>query len=626
MKARVVKSYLKYSTIGFLAVLGLVAIFVGGISTKTINTTKQSLVDQGTTQMASIVVDGSQVIELTLVKLIGLVQLMALQASFTTRSDYPFKGLLGYMDTQVQPASGQFTFNSKYNANVSMIQSTYNVPQATPATIGSFSGSLNQSIQRSMANTIVARQLLLSGSTGSSDQQQSQPFISIYHAEATTGLFVEFPGITVSNPSSIASYDARNEAWYQRAINLQQSSSSSSSIVSDVYFDPYVQARMITISKLYNIIGNTNVSSANNVKGGVAAGDITVQDTKTIVKSLRYLSARALMLEQSGNVVADSLQDEQDSATTTTYSDVGISDEVWAQIIDLPIPQDTGGSSSTSQGRVLSVEDNDKYIVMTRFTSPELQSFFVGFVIDKSAVLSSLDQVLTKIQNQAKAISGSLAAVFVASLCIIIGLSFWLTTRVVSGLHTIIHEAQDLPKYMGTSVALPMPTNSNLWIDECNELQSSLTAVLKQFNASRAEINTSGTGNLPANKFFNMEKGLPWLLGQPLVQPSQDVNQSIHFNSLRQDYKDHSKDDHKDYKDQGNGDQSRVYHLAPPIITVPAIPATPVFQQPLILVPVSSLAPIGHISHVNNGNDGNDSKAIAIEMMPSAPPPPPYDS
>lgn len=391
------------------------------------------------------------------------------------RSDYPFMnnvtsywGFPGYLKTPL-------IFDQRYNNNISLGASSFNVYSKTPSSI----------LTIEQSNTINVT------STTDSIQKPlytlNQQFISSY-VGFENDVFREYPGITDTNTQLIINYTPKIEDWYTIAIQNR------GLIYSRPYYYQYLKQNMITFSQ-------SIVHPETGVILGAMGADMILQSIGVYVKTLNYsASSRVVLFDIDGLVIADSL---------TTYPNI----PNYAQI-GLNISDDNWNVISNSSTLFISIGNS---YVNSYTLSTNNGGYILAIFIPITTIKSTIDPIINQIYYFL-IIYGSVVA-FVIIVVIVLSLIsvIILTNRIVQPLQHVVDDVTKMVHNIGSNnivegVKIEKDKFGRFFtIDETNDLQKKFNTMVSSLKKDQViddgDINPYyNTNSLP---HFSIEIKLP---------------------------------------------------------------------------------------------------------------------
>jgi hypothetical protein len=464
------------TSFGILAISLVIAsiissVYVYIITTNIRSQSQTNLLDESKNNMLEIIRDSTTLLTIKLnVAVENFLGVISFATEDSFRNDYPFNNQESYYDWP-DTLSKPNNYVPMYNTFISYAHSSYNVYNKSPNDIQFFSSNLNNTIIKTATLDPILTTAYLN----------SDIFIAGYIGMEESGFFREYPGATNINTNLLKSYDPKKEQWY-----IDSLVSPKKYILSSPYFDNYVKATMITISKsLHN--------PHTDILIGVAGCDILLTDLINDIKSINYYDSINILVESdTGLVIANSKIGYNNSAINTYQNliEPKITLALWNDLV---------------KHNEYSIEDN-KYIIQSVTLQIFNKIYILIIFVPKNNIYKTYQSQIDDLDKVKNGLTIVLSILFPLIAVLVNYIVYKTVDDVTLPLENMITESNKITQNLGKNNIYEgvVVKNSESAIAETKELEQKFSTIVNASSAPKQDFI-----NNPHFRSIHIEPQLP---------------------------------------------------------------------------------------------------------------------
>lgn len=482
MKTEMLKFFGSITVVSFLSLLLALILTVVLTNEKIKSDSSSALETQIEDQAhATLVEAGNYVTQFLNMYEESVVTTVSKSATDTFRSDYCLSltepSYFEYGNTYL---ATPLTQDSRQIKPVSMTHSSYYVTGSTPASVATFSSTLEDIRNRTTHLDTLFRH----------SYETNIDMVALYtgfHADSSDSFFRHYPGSETLTTDPTRAYDPVLRPWWSAAVDVSPDTAFASP-----YFDAFGKGWLITGSRV--------ILDDNGVLLGVVGADILIDSVNKVLDGIQFLEGGKLTLfEESGQVVSDpewtsTIQQQEDIFTYTDLQAPAVSSSTWNQIKSVDV----------DEKKTVSFGD---YKAFTYHMSAYGGKYYLVVFVQESEILEPLDEPIDDLDAANASISILLSVITVVVFLVLMVVVLAIINQILRTFNHMEKNVDALLANVGCpekNLADGMVDVSHVHIAELQNMSDNMNTVitnLRNVREQQADLTTNPA--FEQSSFFN---------------------------------------------------------------------------------------------------------------------------
>ncbi len=451
----------------FIAIAVPIIIYLAVISNNIEKLMTDHLLTQAQNNMQNVNIDASNLFDKKLDKLSKNFMAPTTYAlEDTYRLDYPYYDMQWYYNWQpfMKPPT---VFSTRYNSYVSYANGDISVSDYTPYNTNTLTSTINSTLSRTESVDQLLKALYF----------ETTQVISLYACLQQNKIFREYPAVSNGNYNQLTSYDCTVDDWYQKGLQIQHVSQ-----YTNAYVDNWLHLVMITIVRSIH-----NTETGQYI--GTVGNDMLTDAFQQSISEIKFLTnGRAIFFDVSNPIYGYIIADSSLGLTNTELTQlinydkikgIAISADVWQQI-----------TSQTS-----SFVELDSYYIQSVYLKTGNKQYILSIFTLIDDVQSPIKPIQNQIRDNNMITGVIIGSVFIAVLCIVLIVMYFLIIQISQTLGELIGVSQKVASNIGglqgAFEGVKLGENQSS-ITETKELRNNFITMMQKLSDDNKQKKTNG--------------------------------------------------------------------------------------------------------------------------------------